>query len=218
MVVEMAAARVSENKIFASGEIIFGQGDLGDAAYIVEEGEVAIFQVLGDEMYEIGIIRPGEMFGEMSMIDGGRRMATAIACRATIVRRIPKTVFDRKLHDADVFVKGILKFFLRHIRSSHQYTQVKPRSLRDQMRYLKRTGENLRNYVGRVEDGETNAKLDEAFKRLEEAVALVEKATENIPDSRHDVVMAAQVGAKFYRGIASGNLRNDNQEAAKFAS
>jgi CRP/FNR family cyclic AMP-dependent transcriptional regulator len=216
--VEATAARMSENKTFASGEVVFGQGDLGDAAYIVEEGEVAIFQVLGDEMYEIGIIHPGEMFGEMSMIDGGRRMATAIACRKTIVRRIPKTVFDRKLHDADVFVKGILKFFLRHIRSSHQYTQVKPRSLRDQMRYLKRTGDNLRNYVGRVEDVAMDAELNEAFSQLEKAIARVEKATENVPDSRHDVVMAAQVGAKFYRGIASGNLRNDNQEASRFAS
>jgi CRP/FNR family cyclic AMP-dependent transcriptional regulator len=218
MVVEMAAARVSENKIFASGEVIFGQGDLGDAAYIVEEGEVAIFQVLGDEMYEIGIIHPGEMFGEMSMIDGGRRMATAIACRRTNVKRIPKTVFDRKLHDADLFVKGILKFFLRHIRSSHQNTQVKPRSLRDQMRYLKRTGENLRNYVGQVEDATLNAELSAAFTQLDAAISRVEEATENVPDSRHDVVMAAQVGAKFYRGIASSKLRNDNQEAAMAAS
>jgi CRP/FNR family cyclic AMP-dependent transcriptional regulator len=194
------------------------QLNLGDAAYIVEEGEVAIFQVLGDEMYEIGIIHPGEMFGEMSMIDGGRRMATAIACRRTSVKRIPKTVFDRKLHDADIFVKGILKFFLRHIRSSHQYTQVKPRSLRDQMRYLKRTGENLRNYVGQVEDAAMNAELSAAFTQLDAAISRVEKATENVPDSRHDVVMAAQVGAKFYRGIASSNLRNDNQETARAAS
>jgi CRP-like cAMP-binding protein len=199
--------KIPDKKLYASGDVIFDQGDLGDAAYIVEEGEVAIFQVLGEEMYEIGVIRSGEMFGEMAMVDGGRRMATAIACRKTMVRRIPKTVFDRKLHDADIFVKGILKFFLRHIRSSHQSTQVKPRSFRDHLRYLKRTSENLRSYSGLDDAGAGNVEVNNALAQLDLVIGRLELACESVNDSRHDVVLAAQVGVKFYREIASDSHR-----------
>jgi hypothetical protein len=44
MVVEIGAARVSENKIFASGEIIFGQGDLSWSCLIGQFGsEVKVY-------------------------------------------------------------------------------------------------------------------------------------------------------------------------------
>jgi CRP-like cAMP-binding protein len=67
--------RVSHPK----GALVFAEGDPGDALYLVEEGKVRISKVLsgiGEEA--LAIFGPGSVFGEMAVLDGGRRSADAI--------------------------------------------------------------------------------------------------------------------------------------------
>ena len=58
-----------------AGNVIFHQGDPGDAMYVVIEGIVDI--VLGDRVLET--IEDGGIFGEMALIDGQTRSADAVA-------------------------------------------------------------------------------------------------------------------------------------------
>jgi CRP/FNR family cyclic AMP-dependent transcriptional regulator len=61
--------------LYTAGSAIFEIGQPRDVMYIVQEGEVEI--KIGDKLLEsVGV---DEFFGEMALIDGGMRSATAIA-------------------------------------------------------------------------------------------------------------------------------------------
>jgi CRP-like cAMP-binding protein len=60
---------------FAAGDVVFSEGDKGDAMYVVRSGELTI-EKGGKVMETVG---PGGVFGEMALIDGGERVATVTA-------------------------------------------------------------------------------------------------------------------------------------------
>ena len=69
---------------FRRGEVIFHIGDPGDALFLISSGAVKI--TLPSETGEEAILttlRPGEVFGELSLLDGAPRSATAIALEPT---------------------------------------------------------------------------------------------------------------------------------------
>ncbi len=73
-------ASVMDVKPYAKGETVFRLGDQGDSLYIVKDGEVELF--VKDHTGEKILLRrvpPGDMFGELSMLDNGPRTAHAEA-------------------------------------------------------------------------------------------------------------------------------------------
>jgi len=69
---------------FRRGEVIFHVGDPGDALFLISSGSVKI--TLPSETGEEAILAtllPGEVFGELSLLDGAPRSATAVALEPT---------------------------------------------------------------------------------------------------------------------------------------
>jgi CRP-like cAMP-binding protein len=65
---------------FASGEVILRQGDQGDSLYILTRGRVRILLTNGAGLSEqVANLAPGDFFGEMSLLTGEKRTATALA-------------------------------------------------------------------------------------------------------------------------------------------
>ena len=65
---------------YPKGKVIFHQGDLGQALYLVEAGQVRLYRThLGGQEKTLGFVGPGGVFGEMSLLDGGERSASAVA-------------------------------------------------------------------------------------------------------------------------------------------
>ena len=65
---------------YPKGKLVFHQGDLGQALYLVERGRVRLFCThLGGQEKTLGYVGPGEIFGEMSLLDGSERSASALA-------------------------------------------------------------------------------------------------------------------------------------------
>jgi len=68
---------------FRRGEVIFHVGDPGDALFIIVSGEIKIW--LPSEAGEEAILvrlQPGDVFGELALLDGAPRSATATALSA----------------------------------------------------------------------------------------------------------------------------------------
>jgi MFS superfamily sulfate permease-like transporter len=68
----------------AAGEVLFREGEPGDRLYVLTRGSVTIFAGTGRERPRIGTFEPGVIFGEMAMLDGAARSATAVADRAAV--------------------------------------------------------------------------------------------------------------------------------------
>ena len=67
-------------RTFADGDVIFHEGDASDAAYLVVSGIVEIVAGFGSPHAKtMSVLRKGEYFGEMGVIDNCPRSATAVA-------------------------------------------------------------------------------------------------------------------------------------------
>lgn len=73
-------AELAVQRSFRSGEIVFSQGDPGDALYAVVTGKIRISAGATDgrEVF-LNIMEPGDTFGEIALLDGGSRTASATA-------------------------------------------------------------------------------------------------------------------------------------------
>jgi serine/threonine-protein kinase len=66
-------------KTFAAGEIIFREGDQGDAAYMIVSGRCRAYRTVGETEETLNVMEPGEAFGEMALILFEPRAATVVA-------------------------------------------------------------------------------------------------------------------------------------------
>lgn len=71
---------ISQKQTYNRGEIIFKQGDEGDAIYIITQGQVEVQIENQDGVRSPTIyLGTGQIFGEMALIDQGKRSATIVA-------------------------------------------------------------------------------------------------------------------------------------------
>ena len=84
----------------AAGEVLFRAGDPGDALFVVAKGRVQIKAESGSNIAELG---DGETFGEMALLSGGARTATAVPASNVELLQIDRADFDRMLaHDGQL--------------------------------------------------------------------------------------------------------------------
>jgi small-conductance mechanosensitive channel/CRP-like cAMP-binding protein len=89
----LASGMKSES--FAPGEVILRQGDDGGSAYLVRSGRVRITLSHGSGLSEqIACVEPGGFFGEMSLLTGEPRTATALALEQADCYRLSKSDLD----------------------------------------------------------------------------------------------------------------------------
>jgi CRP/FNR family cyclic AMP-dependent transcriptional regulator len=109
--------RIGKRCIFKAGATIIVEGTTDDRLFLLTGGEVEARKRSDDGDITLGRILPGEVFGEMSIIDGEPHMASVIAIVDSEVTVISKLDFKRYLEDTDVLMRGIIDGMARRIRS-----------------------------------------------------------------------------------------------------
>ena len=91
------------------GEILFRAGDRGDAAYIIYQGGVEIYNNAEGRSITIARLDSGAVFGELNLIDGAPRSASARAMLPTRLLLLDKARFDEMRQDLDPTAYLILR-------------------------------------------------------------------------------------------------------------
>ncbi len=83
---------------YSRGEVIFSEGDVAERLFVLERGWVLI-RSAGPDGREVvlGLRGPGEVLGELSVLDGKPRSATAVAADEVELFVIPAAVLERTL-------------------------------------------------------------------------------------------------------------------------
>ena len=112
---------------FRRGEVIFHIGDPGDALFVILTGEVKISlpSETGDEAI-LATLRAGDVFGELALLDGAPRSASATAISPTETVVLPRDRF-RELIATEAGVRdallasiaGELRRLTRHVEEPH---------------------------------------------------------------------------------------------------
>lgn len=185
---DKSATQILDRRSYESGKTIFAEGDRGDAAYVVESGEVGIYKEIDGQTVRLGTVKQGGIFGEMAVIDGTPRMAAAVADMHTVVVRVPKAVFDQKMTACDPFIRGLIAIFLQNIRASHKLYTKKPRSLVDYLKLIESYSLDLGGYVNSIDIDEFSPEMAEALDDLKTAIDKARRAAADHNDRRHSVI------------------------------
>ena len=105
------------------GDVIFEEGSTGRELYVVLDGEVEIVKLNGGSKTVIVTLGKGEFFGEMAVIDGSSRSATAIAASSdTRVMRINHARFVYLVSQQPAFALMIMDALSKRLRASNDRT------------------------------------------------------------------------------------------------
>lgn len=117
-------SNIANEEIFQTGEQICQQGDYADTMYIISEGQVEVI-VHGNNGHKESVVYlgSGQVIGEMTLVDAGKRSATVIAVEdKTQVYSVPHDSFTELCEvNTDIgymIMRNIaqhMSFKLRHI-------------------------------------------------------------------------------------------------------
>lgn len=193
---------------FAAGEQIFSQGDAGDTAFILDEGRVTLFQHHEGHRVEVGEIGSGEIFGEMAVLDGGRRSANAMAAEDCVLIPVPYALFLQKLNGADHFIKGLIDLFIKNIRNSPRLFLRRPRSFRDHVKQMSVFSWNMRRFAGSMPEAAATGNVLDILDRFDAVLGELANVADQIADKRHDLIVDDELnGVEFSDVIGTEGRR-----------
>jgi CRP/FNR family cyclic AMP-dependent transcriptional regulator len=112
-------ARNSRRREFGAGEVICYQGDPGSTCHIVIRGRARVFLV-GEDGRELSvrILAPGDIFGEMALLEGLPRSANIEALEETQTLELAHEVLHNCLRKSPVLALNLLQSLSERLRSS----------------------------------------------------------------------------------------------------
>ena len=115
----VALDAIAERKAYIAGDLIYSEGDVADALFIVEMGTVDIVPK-GKEIVFTSI-GSGQGFGELALFERGTRPASASARERTYLVRIPYERLSKLLAErpelALLVYRNACAFFAKHFRA-----------------------------------------------------------------------------------------------------
>ncbi|MGB8861638.1 MAG: Crp/Fnr family transcriptional regulator [Ilumatobacteraceae bacterium] len=104
---------------FGRGRVLFLEGDRPDAAYLVRSGLVRVFvsELDGSET-TVRLVGKGEMLGELAVVDGGTRSASAMTLRPVVAYRLPAGLLEAELPAKGTVGRGVLCGLVAVVRAN----------------------------------------------------------------------------------------------------
>lgn len=151
-------------RIFEPGEIIFKEGDQGNLMYVLLEGAVELKKkVEGGETVLKTIDQQNDFFGEMALIDGRPRSASAIAAKKSKLLPVDGPTFESMILTNGKFALKIIKVLSDRLRHSNEQveelieTSPKERILFGMADFARKTNEQIHDGSYKVDVEEMKA-------------------------------------------------------------
>lgn len=116
----MSRRGIFEQVEFLPDQLIFTEGEPGDAMYLIEKGVIKIWTMRDDRSVVLANLSNGAVFGEMALINDIPRIANATAgshgCSAV---KITKTAFQQRMDRSDPMVKAVARLLIEHLRNAN---------------------------------------------------------------------------------------------------
>jgi len=101
-----------------AGEVLFAEGSPGDSAYVIKEGEIEILKASGGRDVLLAVRKPGDVIGEMSILESAPRFATVRARSASLLLAIGHSQLQRLLDTSPSAVRSLLHTITSRLRST----------------------------------------------------------------------------------------------------
>jgi len=106
--------------LYAPGEPIIRQGEMGDCMYVVQSGEVEVVQSKDGGEQRLAVLKAGDFFGEMAIFEHEVRSATVRASGEARVMKVDKRTLMRRMKEDPLLAFNLLQTMSRRIRKLSQ--------------------------------------------------------------------------------------------------
>lgn len=115
-----------KSKVFHKGQVIYREGQSSNEAYIIKQGAVGVYRVSGNKRINLGILRPGQIFGEMGVIAEEKRTASAEALDYTEVIVLDQNLLHTLLIKSPRPVQIITSYLVENVRALNKRVGERP--------------------------------------------------------------------------------------------
>ncbi|MGK5087818.1 cyclic nucleotide-binding domain-containing protein [Bdellovibrionota bacterium FG-2] len=100
------------------GDLLFAEGEGSRSMYLLESGLIRLFKKKGDAFIELETVHPGQMFGELSFLDGQPRSSSAEALMNCKLSEISNELFQTTSRGMPEWFKHLLKAVVGRLRAA----------------------------------------------------------------------------------------------------
>ncbi len=105
-----------EQKTFETGDMLMKEGDAGEEAYLILDGEVQVSRMSDDRKIVLGALKEGDIVGEMSLIAEEKRSASVEALRRTRAAILTKEILSQNLKKLPPYMEKIVSTLTGRLR------------------------------------------------------------------------------------------------------
>jgi len=182
-----ALRRVAREQTFTAGQEVFKEGDNGDGVYVVRNGLVEISALVDQNVrlvfYQVG---PGDVFGEMAVIENKPRSACAVAKADAKVYFIPRAEMLALVERSPALALALMREISHRLREfNRQYLRevLQTERLAIVGRFARSIVHDLKNPLNIIGLTAEMASMDRATPRMrQQATARIRKQVERISD------------------------------------
>jgi|GEM_PF-1014317 len=162
-------ARQLKEKRYEKGEVVCSEREPGDSCFFVVFGRIGVYKELLDGRNELlAHMKSGNVFGQISLIDGQPRSATCISAERSLLLELSKESFDRLFDAGESFAFRLQELFSKAM-----------------VRQLREADDKLSSMVKKARTMEID--LNEVFLDMVGALKSVEELSINLDDVTYEI-------------------------------
>ncbi|HEX4423701.1 MAG TPA: Crp/Fnr family transcriptional regulator [Kofleriaceae bacterium] len=109
---------------YPAGTVLFEEGQPGDDMYIIVTGEIELRRQVGDAERTLAVLPAGEFFGEMAILNGRPRSATAVTRTAARLFVIDGTTFEAMLRARPEIALRIIRSLAFRLDAANHHVEL----------------------------------------------------------------------------------------------
>jgi CRP-like cAMP-binding protein len=109
---------------FSAGEVLFREGERGEEMYVIQSGLVRVVKRVGGEYRSLATLGKGEFIGEMAILNGRPRTATALVLEDARCLVIDAATLEQMVSDNAEIALRLVKKLARRLDSADEMIQM----------------------------------------------------------------------------------------------
>jgi CRP-like cAMP-binding protein len=85
------------NRTYPKDSMIFSEGEPGEELYIIQKGSVKIAKIVDNNEVLLAVLKNGDIFGEMALLEAKPRAASAVAYENTVILAVNRANYERMI-------------------------------------------------------------------------------------------------------------------------
>jgi CRP-like cAMP-binding protein len=112
------------SRSFEAGSVLYRDGEPAGTAFLLQSGRVRLFKHVGAMERSLRVVRPGELFGELGLLTGAVRAATAVALDDVVALAVGAASLSEVLIASPELGGRVLEQLIRRLRDAEDQIEI----------------------------------------------------------------------------------------------